>query len=189
MQYSITDFQNSVAGGDTTATAIRATMLFIMTNPAVYKKLQAEIDSVASNSQIISEKIIKSLPYLQATIKKGVRMWPPAPVIMPKVTPPDGDIINGVFVPEGTEIAQCAWGLHRYKKVYGEDSMVFEPDRWLRTDGMALEAMERSLALTWEAGKYQCLRKNIALLEPNKVLFEVSYYCTLLYPHWNSQLT
>jgi cytochrome P450 len=100
-------------------------------------------------------------------------MWPPTTGLIPKVTPPEGDTINGVFVPGGTEIGQCAWGIQRSKKVYGADSMIFNPDRWLRADGEALENMERSLGLVWGYGKYQCLGKSIALMELNKVYFEV----------------
>lgn len=103
-------------------------------------------------------------------------MWPPTTGLIPKVTPPEGDTLNDVFIPSGTEIGQCAWGIQRSNKVYGEDSMVFDPNRWLRADGEALENMERSLGLVWGYGKYKCLGKSIALMELNKVYFEVSWF-------------
>lgn len=151
-------------------------MLFIITNPLVYRKLQAEIGSVTLEGEIISDEQARTLPYLQATIKEGARIWPPTTGLIPKVTPPEGDTINGVFVPGSTEIGVCAWGVQRSKGVYGEDSMVFNPDRWLRVDGEELESMERSLALVWGYEKYSCLGKNIALMELNKIYFEVSRF-------------
>lgn len=153
---------------------MRNTMLYIMTNPHVYRKLQSEIDSTICKGQIISDEQSRTLPYLQSVIKEGARMCPPATGLLSKKTPPAGDTINGRFVPGGVDIGQCAWGLQRSKAVYGEDSVLFRPERWLEAKGETLERMEKSLGLIWGYGKYSCLGKNISFLELNKVFFEVS---------------
>jgi cytochrome P450 len=165
--------RNSIAGGDTTATQLRSTMLYIMTNPNVYKKLQAEIDSTLYPSSVISDAQSRTLPYLQAVLKEGARIFPVATGIMPKVVPPSGDTINGLFIPGGTEIGKNDWAIQRDKKVYGEDSMLFRPERWLEAKGEQLEKMERNLGLAWGYGKYSCLGKNLALITMNKTIFEV----------------
>lgn len=57
-----------IAGSDTTATAIRSTMLYIITTPIVYQRLKSEIHtSLASGaaSTPITNAESKSLPYLQ----------------------------------------------------------------------------------------------------------------------------
>ena len=100
-------------------------------------------------------------------------MWPPAAGLLSKKTPPEGDTINGVFVPGGIDIGQCAWGVQRSKQIYGVDSMVFRPERWLEASGESLEKMERTVGLVWGYGKYMCLGKNIAFLKLNKCIFEV----------------
>ena len=100
----------------------------------------------------------------------------PASGLLSKKTPPEGDTINGVFVPGGIDIGQCAWGVQRSKKVFGNDSMVFRPERWLEAKGETLEKMERSLGLVWGYGKYSCLGKNIAWLKLNKCIFQVSLF-------------
>ncbi|KAG0649269.1 Cytochrome P450 monooxygenase lolP1 [Hyphodiscus hymeniophilus] len=155
------------------STTLRATMLFVITNHNIYTKLQAEIDSTVVPGTIISNHQVEALPYLRAVIKEGARMWPPASGLMSKKTPPEGDMINGVFVPGGIDIGQCAWDVQRSKRVYGEDSPVFRPERWLEVKEEQLERMERSLSLIWGYGKYSCLGKNIAWMELNKCLFEV----------------
>jgi cytochrome P450 len=104
-------------------------MLFVITNIQVYKSLQAEIDSLAPQNSIITDKEARMLPYLQAVIKEGARMWPPATGLMSKVVQPEGDTINGIFVPGGTQIGKCDWAIQRSKKVYGEDSSIFRPER------------------------------------------------------------
>jgi cytochrome P450 len=161
-------------GTDTTATTIRTTMLYIMTNPRVYHKLQAEIDLTSRSGAVISDKQGRTLSYLQAVIKEGSRICPPATGILSKTVPAGGDTFKGRFIPGGTDIGQCLWAIQRSTEVYGHDSMAFRPERWLEAEGEQLERMEKSLALNWGYGKFSCLGKGIAMLELNKVFFEVN---------------
>jgi cytochrome P450 len=133
-------------------------MLFIITNPHVYKKLQAEIDATPHLDAVVSDERARSLPYLQAVIKEGSRMWPP-----------EGYTIVEKFAPGGTEIEENDWVIQRNKKVYGEDSAVFRPERWLEAQGKQLEMMEKNVGLIFGYGKYGCLGKNVALMQLNKV--------------------
>jgi cytochrome P450 len=144
-------------------------MLFIITNPHVYKKLQAEIDATPHLDAVVSDERARSLPYLQAVIKEGSRMWPPATGLMSKVVPPEGDTIVEKFAPGGIEIGENDWAIQRNKKVYGEDSAVSRPERWLEAQGKQLEIMEKNAGLIFGYGKYGCLGKNVALIELNKV--------------------
>ena len=70
-------------------------------------RLRAEIDEAVGNGSIsspIEDSEARTLLYLQACIKEGLRMFPPVTSLFPKVVPPEGDTINGVFLPGGTEI-------------------------------------------------------------------------------------
>jgi len=151
-------------------------MLYIVTNPHVYKAIQAEIDSTDVKDVIISDEEAKTLPYLQAVIKEGARICPPATGLLSKVTPAQGDTINGRFVPKGTEIGQCAWGLQRSKKVYGDDSMMFRPERWLEAEGERLQNMEKSVALIWGYGKFFMLRKEHCIARFEQGLLRGEYF-------------
>lgn len=65
------------------------------------------------------------------------------------------------------------WGLFRSKDRWGEDADVFRPERWLEVDERRRREMESDLELVFSAGKYQCLGRNIAFIELNKVFVEV----------------
>jgi cytochrome P450 len=72
-------FEQILAGSDTTAGAIRIIMLYIITHPRVYKKLQAEIDDavkagVAPKDGVISDAKARKLPYLCAVVREGMRV-------------------------------------------------------------------------------------------------------------------
>jgi hypothetical protein len=105
-----------LAGSDTTATAIRSTFLHLITHPTVLRKLYAEIDTAVTDGRISSSPIsdidARRLPYLQACIKEGLRIWPPVTGLMEKVVPRQGDTINDVFIPGGTKIGQVVMKFH-----------------------------------------------------------------------------
>ena len=71
-----------------------------------------EIDTAVANGiipvghdQVIPNTAALRLPYLQACIKEGMRWLAPIAGMLPKMTPPEGDTINGYFVPGGVSIA------------------------------------------------------------------------------------
>jgi cytochrome P450 len=171
-----------LAGADTSATAIRATLLHIITHPSVYQSLQAEIDKGVQDgcisSHVIRETEAAEMPYLQAVIKEGLRIWPPVTGLLSKVVPEQGDEVEidgkKLFIPGGTNVGYCAWSIHRNKEVFGDDAEMFRPERWLIEDGEKLARMHKTADLVWGYGKYQCLGRNVALLELNKVFVEVS---------------
>ncbi|KAF2007088.1 cytochrome P450 [Amniculicola lignicola CBS 123094] len=164
-----------IAGSDTTATAIRATFLNLLSNPRVLTKLRNEINDAegeVSISSPISNAEAKAMPYLQAVIKEGLRIHPPFTGLLSKKVPPGGDTINGQFVPGGTRIAHCTWGIQR-NEIYGEDVEVFRPERWIEVDAERLLRMEQTLDLIFGHGRWGCLGKTVAYIELNKIFVEL----------------
>jgi cytochrome P450 len=59
-----------VAGSDTSASVIKATMLYLMTTPRVYNRLQTEIDEAIKAGKVsspITQPEAKQLSYLQVS--------------------------------------------------------------------------------------------------------------------------
>ncbi len=170
-----------MAGADTTATGVRITLLHIVTSPRVYRTLTAEIDAATPHvSSPITDAEAKELPYLQAVIKEGLRIWPPISSWLEKEVPPAGDVIEGRFVPGGTNIAIAGWAMQRDKSIYGADADVFRPERWLEADAEKLREMTRMLDLVFGYGRFGCLGRSIASIELNKVFVEVCFASLLL---------
>ncbi|KAF2764140.1 pisatin demethylase [Teratosphaeria nubilosa] len=159
-----------MAGSDTTVTALRATVLFIITSPRVHDKVRRELlrlEKVGSMGmdRVVTDNEAKDLPYLLACIRESLRIWPPSFGLMQKVVPKGGDHINGRFVPEGTRVGHCTWGVLRDREVFGPDADAYRPERWLDRSPEDLRNMIRSADLVFGAGRYQCLGKTIAYLE------------------------
>jgi cytochrome P450 len=128
-------FLNMVGGSDTTASGLRATLLNVITNPRVLRRLRREIDDFIASSHvsrpIIQSSEAKSLAYLQACIREGLRMHPPAAALFSKVSPDHPVMYQGTCIPPKTRIAHNLWGILQNKDVFGEDSDVYRPERWL----------------------------------------------------------
>ncbi|RBR23415.1 uncharacterized protein FIESC28_03794 [Fusarium coffeatum] len=175
-QMSRESLLNVVAGSETTATTIRMIMLCILTNPVAYRRLQQEIDDAIKAGTIsspITDAEARRLPFLQATIQEGLRIKVPAAGPLFKAVPPEGDTINGMFIPGGTQIGISPFGVYHSKKVFGPDAAVFRPERWLNADPERLEAMADHVGLVFSSGKWQCLGKPVAIMELNKIFVEL----------------
>ncbi|KAK4239773.1 Pisatin demethylase [Achaetomium macrosporum] len=184
-----------IAGSDTTATAIRCTMLYLMSTPRAYRALQAEIDQGIRTGRIsspITNAEANELPYLQGVILENLRLYPPFTGIPFKVVPPGGETIDGKHVPAGTLIAPNMWALGRNTDVFGPDADVFRPERWLDESVSAEERaeMRRVVELVFGYGRWGCAGKMIAFLELNKVFVELlrRFDFQLVYPYrpWKS---
>ncbi|KAH7353681.1 cytochrome P450 [Plectosphaerella cucumerina] len=162
-----------VAGSDTTATAIRATMLHLITNPRVLAKLLDEIRATTTAGPLISDSEARALPYLQAVIKEGLRIFPPVAGLMAKEVPPGGDTWKGVFLPGGTRIGYGAWGIFRNRGLWGADADEFRPERWLGGPPEKIRELESTLDLVFSYGRWQCLGRPVAMMELSKVFFEI----------------
>ncbi|KAK8066277.1 hypothetical protein PG997_013024 [Apiospora hydei] len=164
------------AGSDTSSTAMKATILHVMSTPHVYRKLQHEIDESLASGKVTTSPIgsaqARELPYLQAVIKEGLRVFPPA-VIIPVASGQD-EVVCGKLVPAGTNVEPSLKTAARDKSVYGDDADSFRPERWLEVDAEKLRAMEETSRIIWGGpGRWECLGKKIALIELDKVFFEL----------------
>jgi cytochrome P450 len=152
---------------------MRATLLYIVTNPHVQSKLLEEI-SKSSISNPITDAEARKLPYLQAVIKEGLRIFPPVTGFMSKEVPAGGDMIKGLYIPGGTTIGWSPFGLMRSEKIWGADAKLFRPERWFEGTLEEIQRKEIDMEMCFGYGKYQCLGKNIANMELNKIYVEVS---------------
>ncbi|KAL8869935.1 MAG: hypothetical protein Q9174_003899, partial [Haloplaca sp. 1 TL-2023] len=161
------------AGSDTTATSIRAILLHVITNPLVYGRLQREIDSGILDGTISSpahEDEVRRLPYLQACIREGLRVFPPITYLRERVTPKDGDTLNGFLIPAGVNIGFNLPGL-LLNEVFGTDARSFRPERWLDQESAHLRKMERTMDLIFGWGSTRCL--GIRMANANQSMFFV----------------
>jgi cytochrome P450 len=95
------------AGSDTTSTAITAVLNQLLQNPQALMRVQEEVRSAFKSENDVTVGATAHLVYLDAVIREGIRMGPPAAVGMPRITPKEGATIAGVYVPSGVSLSPC----------------------------------------------------------------------------------
>ncbi|KPI39733.1 Pisatin demethylase [Cyphellophora attinorum] len=160
------------AGSDSTASTMQSFFYCVLNNPAVYKKLQKEIDDAQAAgelSEIIQYPEAMKLEWFQACLKEAMRIRPAVGLGIYRVIPPEGAKIDGQFYPGGTEVAVNGWVLHRAKDVFGEDVETYRPERWFEGDAKLMN----SHMYQFGGGSHLCIGRNLALFEMNKTLIQI----------------
>ncbi|KAJ8119415.1 hypothetical protein ONZ43_g3626 [Nemania bipapillata] len=154
--------------GDTTASVIAAVIFYLLKHPAVLKKLEAELESNSIHG-IPTFAEVSKLPYLNAVLKEGMRVFTPGTHPMERVVPTGGAVIAGMHFPEGTTVGCMPAAVHLSKGVFGDDVHVFRPERWLIEDREQLRRMEAA-HMGFSRGRRNCIGQNIAMLSMKKVI-------------------
>ncbi|KAL8383263.1 hypothetical protein RB595_006832 [Gaeumannomyces hyphopodioides] len=165
------------AGSDTTAAAMRTTIMMLCQSPFAYSRLLQEIDeTIRANSlgeRQISMELAKTLPYMQAVIYEGIRLSPPFTGLLMKEVPAGGDTVEGKFVPAGTRVGVAIRAVMLRADVFGPDVRTFRPERFLECDEATRGRMQQTVELAFGYGRWMCAGKPIALMELNKTYFEL----------------
>lgn len=158
---------------------MRMTILYLTSNPRAYKLFLAELDEAAARgamSSPIQMAEARQLPYLQAVVREGMRIYPGGTPLAFKTVPPGGDEISGYRLPAGTQVGMNVWGALRSKEFWGDDADLFRPERWLGVAESRLAAMTECLDFQFGYGRYQCLGRPVVFMELNKAIPEVKKY-------------
>ena len=89
------------AGTETVATLLPAVAYLLATNPRAMTRVTSEIRKAFDDESSIDIQSVSSLKYLSAVIDEALRLFPPVPEGLPRVTPPEGVNICGYWVPGG----------------------------------------------------------------------------------------
>jgi cytochrome P450 len=66
----------------------------------VYQKLKDEVRGRFQSADQITS-LSATFPYLTAVIHEALRIYPPVPIAVPRITPKGGAMIAGALIPEG----------------------------------------------------------------------------------------
>ncbi|PNH75103.1 hypothetical protein VD0001_g2435 [Verticillium dahliae] len=165
-----------VAGTDSVAVALRMAVLYVLSTPRVYHRLLSEIEGAAAKGEVslpIRDAEAKKLPYLQAVIREGMRIFASQTPLLNKTVPPGGDVVAGFALPAGTQVGMDGWGILRSKEHWGPDAGIFRPERWLEVGDARKAEMAATLEALFGYGRYKCLGRNVAFMQMSKALPEL----------------
>ncbi|THC93438.1 hypothetical protein EYZ11_007097 [Aspergillus tanneri] len=157
-----------MAGTDAPSQAIAITIFHILNNPAVHQKLKAELfANVSDVTSTPTLELLEKLPYLNATIKEGLRLSSIVTTRLPRIAPDEVLQYQKWQIPAGTPVSMSTYFILRDPDIFPEPTK-FIPERWL-LDPEDLQRLQRYLVPA-SKGTLGCLGQNMNSAWMNLVL-------------------
>ncbi len=161
------------AGHETTAATLTWAWYLLCQHPALYEKVQQEVDSVLQG-RTPTYADLASLPYCLQVFKETMRLYPPATGVMREAL---HDVeIDGYRVPKGTNAVVPIYTLHRIPRYFPEPE-TFDPDRFLPEREQELP---RYAYLPFGAGPRICIGNYFAMMEGQLLIATLAQRATFL---------
>jgi cytochrome P450 len=151
-----------VAGHETTASSLAFALYWIHSQPGIYEKLLAELDSLGENPD---PNAIFKLPYLNAVCSETLRFYPVAMLGLNRLVKSPLEI-SGYKFETGTIVIPCIYLTHHREDLY-PDPQQFKPERFLERQFTPYEF------LPFGGGNRRCIGMAFALFEMKLVLANV----------------
>ncbi|KAH6703791.1 cytochrome P450 67 [Verticillium dahliae] len=158
-----------VAGSDTTATSLTCLFLQLTQNPTKCRNLQEEIDKYFADRDGTDHASLAKLPYLQACIDESLRLYPPIPSGLQRLTPPGGIRVENTFIPGDTIVQVPSYTLYRDQRVFPRPDE-FVPERWTSKPELV---KDKAIFAPFSIGRYSCVGKQLGLMEIRTVTAEL----------------
>ncbi|PVH79142.1 cytochrome P450, partial [Cadophora sp. DSE1049] len=163
-----------VGGAGTIATVVSGMLYYLLSSPSALSTLKAEIRSEFNATDEINGNSVQKLTYLSAVIKEALRMFTPLPANLRRITPPEGCVIGGQFVPGETSV-----GVHLFAANLSSQNfnklMEFRPERWFSQVPKEFQSDNRLTMQPLSTGPRNCIAKNLALMEMQLILAKLVF--------------
>ncbi|KAK9748522.1 hypothetical protein RND81_02G063800 [Saponaria officinalis] len=122
-----------IGGSDTSAGTMEWAIALLLNNPKVLKKAQDEIDNNIGHERLIDETDLARLPYLRSIITETLRMYPAAPLLVPRESSKQC-VVLGYPIPKRTMLQVNLWAIQNDPKLW-DDPKSFRPERFEGVEG------------------------------------------------------
>ncbi|KAG5917360.1 hypothetical protein E4U42_007267 [Claviceps africana] len=151
----------AIAGSDTTATTLSSLFFQLAKNKAECVKLQQEIDACFPGGTDLDQSKLSKMKYLQACINEALRLLPPVPSGVQRMTPPEGLMIGDKFIPGETIVTIPSYAQYRDERFFAFPNS-FIPERWTTRPELVKDG---SIYVPFGTGRYACVGKALGLME------------------------
>ncbi|KAI1841941.1 hypothetical protein JX266_011911 [Neoarthrinium moseri] len=155
----------AVAGSDTTAASLTCLFYELARNPDALRTLQREVDELHETSENVDGTALGKLKYLDAVINEALRLHPPVPSGVQRMTPPEGVTIDNTFIPGNSIVQVPSYTMFRDDR-YFTNANEFIPERWTTQKELT---KNESVFVPFSTGRYSCIGKYLGLMEVRHV--------------------
>lgn len=126
-----------LAATDTSAVTIEWAISLLLNHPGVLEKARAQVDEYIGHERLVEETDLPNLPYIQCIINETLRLFPAAPLLVPR-EPSQDCTIGGFHVSRGTMVIVNAWAIHRDPMLW-DDPLSFKPERFEKVENVGYQ--------------------------------------------------
>lgn len=156
-----------IAGNETSALTISYVLLLLAMHPEIQERLYDELRSVYdTQTEDSTYEQVQKLPYLDAVLKEGMRLFPVAPFIVRTAC---ADIqLSTCTVPKDAIIMMSLFNLHRNEQVWGSNPDAFDPDNFLLSE--RVNSRSPFSFLPFSGGPRNCIGLQYAMISMKVIL-------------------
>ncbi|KAK6537359.1 hypothetical protein TWF694_011551 [Orbilia ellipsospora] len=169
-------FTFSAAGSHTTHITATYIMWAIYKDREVLQRLYDEIKTIEAAGLEITVDELRKLPYFEAMITEGLRLYTTIAGSIPRVVPKGGRQLGPHFLPEDTGILSPIYAIHHNTDLF-QDPFSFKPERWMD----ATKEMRDAIVAFGGPGR-PCPGQNLAMFELRLILAFLISRCPDLEP-------
>ena len=175
-----------IAGSDTTATTLASTIFYLVRNPRTMTRLKQEVrEAFDSAEEIVSGPRLNDLVYLKACLDEALRLGPAVPGALPREVMEGGAMVDGIFLPGGTNCGTPIYSIHRHAQYYREPG-AYIPERWIegatcQTDSKIWQTSKEEVELgrrtlcPFSIGPRGCIAKGMAFMEMRLTIARIMF--------------
>ncbi|CAL5867987.1 uncharacterized protein PFLUO_LOCUS2210 [Penicillium psychrofluorescens] len=179
------------AGSDTTTIVLVGTIYLLTKWSRVAEKLRKELDEeLYGEDGVIAYEKVKNLPYLRACIDEAMRIRPPLRGGLPRVTPPEGMMVEGEWIAGNTTVSVPTYSLHHDPDLF-KDPYTYRPERWLAEDaanlqqvfipfsagGRGCRTLMRRYEFEFESSSFELETKDTVNAHPGTMMMRIHRRC------------
>lgn len=142
----------------------------LLANRSQWDRLTKEIRTRFHTTEDMNFENLAECKFLNACLKEALRVYPPAPIGIPRVIPKGGQEVLGKWVPQDTRVS-----VHHYSTYHSASNFrnpdQFAPARWMGDPEYADDAREAHQPFGF--GSRNCLGQNMAMHEMKLILASV----------------
>lgn len=130
------------AGHEATAITLNGAIYTLARYPDIQSRLRAEIRAhlppLADTITPVTASMLDSLPFLHAVCNEILRLHPPVIITLREAV--RDTTIQGTLIPKGSLFTICPYAVNLSSSLWGPDSQVFNPERWLGNNSGGAES-------------------------------------------------
>ncbi|KIW07631.1 uncharacterized protein PV09_01577 [Verruconis gallopava] len=166
-----------VAGSDTTSATLVYVFNYLARDPALVEKARKELEPLVSADGSFDNKEAANANFINGCINEALRLNPPVPTALQRLTPPEGLMVGDTYIPGNTCVWCPSYVMGHSEEIYAQPEE-FIPERWYSRPELV---KKKEAFFPFSLGPMGCIGKPLALMELRIVMaklllaFDVSY--------------